>query len=57
MTRRIGVEDSVILIGGVALNEGFVDSLGNFLKTEILVPQEPIYTNALGAALLGQQRS
>jgi len=57
MTRRIGLEEKVVLIGGVALNAGFVDSLGKFLKMEIVVPEDPIFVNALGAALIGQQRS
>ncbi|MDY7037068.1 MAG: acyl-CoA dehydratase activase [Thermodesulfobacteriota bacterium] len=57
MTRRIGLEEKIVLIGGVALNAGFVDSLGKFLKMEIVVPEDPIFVNALGAALIGQQRS
>jgi benzoyl-CoA reductase subunit D len=57
MTRRVGVEQKVVLIGGVALNAGFVDALGKFLKTEITLCEDPIFVNALGAALIGRERS
>lgn len=51
MVRRVGVEREVALIGGVARNPGFIDSLKRDLALEILVPQEPEYVGALGAAL------
>jgi benzoyl-CoA reductase subunit D len=57
LTRRVGVKEKVVLIGGVALNAGFVDALGKFLQTEIAVPEDPIFVNALGAALIGEERS
>ncbi len=57
MTRRVGVEEKVVLVGGVALNAGFLDALKKFLRTEITVPEDPIFVNALGAALIGQERS
>jgi len=57
LTRRVGVEDKIILIGGVALNAGFVNSLQRFLKTEIVVPEDSVFLNSLGAALIGQERS
>ncbi|MDP2645642.1 MAG: acyl-CoA dehydratase activase [Desulfobacterales bacterium] len=56
LTRRVGVEEKIVLIGGVALNTGFVNSLKQFLKTEILLPDDPLFVNALGAALIGQER-
>lgn len=57
LTRRVGLEEKIVLIGGVALNKGFVDGLQKFLKTEVSVPDDPIFVNALGAALHGQERS
>jgi benzoyl-CoA reductase subunit D len=57
LTRRVGLEEKIVLIGGVALNKGFVDALQKFLKTEVSVPEDPIFVNALGAALYGQERS
>lgn len=52
MTRRVGVEPEVALIGGVAKNPGFLDSLQRDLELEVLVPEHPEYVSALGAALL-----
>ncbi len=57
LTRRVGLEEKIVLIGGVALNKGFVDALQKFLKTEVSVPDDSIFVNALGAALHGQERS
>jgi benzoyl-CoA reductase subunit D len=52
MARRVGVEPPVALIGGVAHNPGFVDSLRRDLEVEVLVPDDPDFVSALGAALL-----
>jgi len=54
MTRRVGIEPTVTVIGGVALNKGFIDSLQRFLETDVTVPEDPIFTNAVGAALIAQ---
>lgn len=50
MARRISVENDVVLIGGVAKNPGFVESLKRDLATEVFVPQDPEFISALGAA-------
>jgi benzoyl-CoA reductase subunit D len=52
MARRVGVEPDVTLIGGVAKNPGFLDSLKRDLEMDVLVPEEPEYVGAFGAALL-----
>ncbi len=52
MARRVGVEPEVALIGGVAKNPGFVESLQRDLEVQVLIPEEPEYISALGAALL-----
>ena len=54
MTRRVGIEETVTCIGGVSLNKGFLDSLQRYLKTDVTVPEDPIFTNAVGAALIAQ---
>jgi benzoyl-CoA reductase subunit D len=51
MVRKIGFEKDVVLVGGVARNVGFVDSLNKDLKLEVVVPEEPEFVGALGAAL------
>lgn len=52
MVRRVGVEPELVLIGGVALNPGFVDS---FKKTvgldSVRTGEEPEFVGAIGAAL------
>ena len=51
MVRKIGFEPEVVLVGGVAYNPGFLDSMRRGLETEITVPDYPEYVGALGAAL------
>lgn len=52
MARRVGVVPEVALIGGVARNPGFVDSLQRDLELTVLIPEDPEYVSALGAAIL-----
>jgi len=59
MVRQIGIEKDVALIGGVAKNIGFVDSMNNNLGFDLLVPKDPIspeYVTALGAALVARDK-
>ena len=51
MVRKIGFNKDVVLAGGVANNIGFVDSLNKDLELEVVVPEDPEYVGALGAAL------
>ncbi len=51
MVRRVGVEKDVALIGGVARNPGFVEAIKRGLGIEVLVPEDPDYVGALGAAV------
>ena len=55
MVRRVGIEQKVALIGGVAYNPGFVDSLKGALDSDIIVPQGPEYVGALGAAVVASE--
>lgn len=57
MVRKVGFVKDVVLIGGLARNVGFIDSLGRGLETDIMVPEEPEYVGALGAALLAAERA
>ncbi|MFQ6123944.1 MAG: acyl-CoA dehydratase activase [Candidatus Heimdallarchaeota archaeon] len=59
IARRVGIEQDVALIGGVANNIGFVDAMKRNLECDLLVPKEPIvpeYVSALGAALIARDR-
>ncbi|MCX7703481.1 MAG: acyl-CoA dehydratase activase [Planctomycetota bacterium] len=56
MVRRVGLNDDVVLIGGVAYNKGFVDSLSRSLEKSIKIPEAPEFVSALGAALLAAEK-
>ena len=51
VVRRVGIENDVALVGGLAHNVGFLDSLKSSLEVEITVPKDPDYVGAVGAAL------
>jgi benzoyl-CoA reductase subunit D len=51
MVQRLGIEPNVVLIGGVAKDVGFVASLKRKLGTDLLIPKDPEFAGALGAAL------
>jgi len=55
MVNRLKVEEAIILTGGGAKNQGLLRALSEQLGHEILVPEEPLITGALGAALLGKE--
>lgn len=57
MARRLGVNPDMVLVGGVAKDVGFVDSLKRRLGMDILIPEEPIYAGAVGAALVAAKRA
>jgi predicted CoA-substrate-specific enzyme activase len=52
LVRRVGLEREVLLVGGVARNVGFLESLKQELDTEIFIPETPETVSAYGAALL-----
>ena len=55
LARRLGIEPDLVLTGGVAKNIGMVKAMKESLGCEILVPEEPLITGALGAAILANQ--
>jgi benzoyl-CoA reductase subunit D len=58
MIRRIGVNEDVIMIGGVAYNPGFIKAMKRELNlSEIYIPAEPEYGAAVGAALVAEQEA
>ncbi len=56
MVHRLGVNPEVVLVGGVAKDVGFIESLKRKLGISILVPENPEYAGALGAALTAASR-
>ncbi len=55
MVNRLRVEEKVVVTGGGGKNRGLLKALSEQLGHEILVPEEPLITGALGAALLGKE--
>jgi benzoyl-CoA reductase subunit D len=56
MVYRLGVNPDVVLVGGVAKDVGFVASLKRKLGIDILIPEQPEFVGALGAALVAASR-
>lgn len=56
LVKRIGVEQDVLMAGGVAYNAGIVHYLSELLETKIKVVADPQLVGALGAALLAQEK-
>jgi predicted CoA-substrate-specific enzyme activase len=54
MVKRLNVEETVVITGGVAKNAGLVKALSDKLGYHVSVPSEPLLTGAVGAALLGK---
>ena len=55
LVRKVGFEPDVILIGGVAYNVGFLDALKRGLECDVIVPDDPEYIGAYGAALAAME--
>lgn len=54
--RRVGLNGSIALVGGVALQKGMIDVCKQKFGINVLVPSEPQMVAAFGAAILGLQR-
>lgn len=57
LAKRVGIEEEVVISGGVAKNIGVVKALEELIGTEIKVPYEPQIMGALGAALFAKELS
>ena len=55
MVERLSVEPDVLFTGGVANNIGVVKALEQKLGCDILVPENPLLSGAIGAALLAKE--
>jgi predicted CoA-substrate-specific enzyme activase len=51
--RRVGVEEQVVMSGGVAKNVGVVKELERLLSTRLRMAPDPQIVGAVGAALIG----
>jgi len=55
LAERLGVEQDVAMVGGGARDVGLVQALKEIRGHDILVPQGPLMTAALGAALIAME--
>ena len=57
MGYRLGINQDITLVGGVAKDVGFIASLKRRLGMDILIPEEPLFAGAVGAALIAAKRA
>jgi len=57
LVRRLKIEPEVVLTGGVGKNIGIVKAMKENLGCELLIPEDPLLTGALGAAILAKENS
>jgi benzoyl-CoA reductase subunit D len=55
MVRRVGIEEKVVLMGGLSKNIGFVEALKKELGVEFIIPEDPEFMTAYGAGLSGKE--
>ncbi|MCG8334042.1 MAG: acyl-CoA dehydratase activase [Proteobacteria bacterium] len=55
LAKRVGIEEPVLMTGGVAKNIGVVKALENKLGTPVAVAEAPQENGAIGAAVLASQ--
>jgi activator of 2-hydroxyglutaryl-CoA dehydratase len=55
MCKRIGVEQGVAVVGGVAMSKGFINILEQELGCKVFVPEQPQIVAALGAAIIAKE--
>lgn len=56
MMCRVGVNREIALVGGVARNIGFVESLKRGMESDIMIPEDPEFAGAYGAALAAMEK-
>ena len=58
MIRRIGINEDVVMLGGVAYNPGFVEAVKRLLAVpKLLIPEEPEFGMAVGAAVVAAEEA
>lgn len=57
MAQRLGLEEDCVITGGGARDAGLVKTMEKEAELRLLVPDEPLITAAIGAALIAAERS
>jgi benzoyl-CoA reductase subunit D len=55
VARIVGLESDIVMVGGMARNQGFLACLKKELGMDVVVPDDPDYIGALGAAIAASQ--
>jgi len=55
MVQKVGVPSELLICGGVARNAGIVKAIEARLGKPVLLPKQPQYVRALGAAVFARQ--
>jgi activator of 2-hydroxyglutaryl-CoA dehydratase len=55
MVQKVGVPSELLICGGVARNVGIVRAIETRLGRPVLLPEQPQYVRALGAAVFARQ--
>ncbi|MFA5367443.1 MAG: acyl-CoA dehydratase activase [Dehalococcoidia bacterium] len=55
MCKRVGIEQGVAVVGGVAMNKGFINILEQDMGFKVFVPESPHIVAALGAAIIAKE--
>ena len=51
VARRVGLEKDLVVIGGMGNNHSFIDAIKRSVEMDVVVPKDPEYASAVGAAL------
>ncbi len=54
---KVAFTADIMLIGGLARNAGIIDALHSLTGKKLVIPEEPIIVNALGAALTARENT
>ena len=58
MIRRVGVNEDVVMLGGVGRNRGFIEPMKRELNLDkIYIPDDPEYGAAIGAAIVAAEET
>jgi len=57
MLQKVGVPGEVLVCGGVARNAGIIKAIETRLGRPVLVPEQPQYVRALGAAVFARMQT
>lgn len=57
MVSRVGINGPVVVIGGLAKNTGILKPLEKLLGVGLVVPEEPEFIGAVGAALIAAEKA